>query len=299
MKVQLLKQWNVEQVEPVVAISPDGRSAIASSGIGKTVDLIEVPSGTVKKQLNGHKGDVSCLAISPDGLMALSGSVEGEVRLWNLVDGTVKTSLTGHSGRITSVEFCSDGKTMLTGSWDKTCRLWSLSSGECIHTLQGHSAEISGACAAPNKNWAMTVSFDGTARLWDLTRGQCAGQLKHNHKLTCISVNAEGRCLVGDTEGCVGLSEASPTEWDIKGPFQRPVSNVVLSADGTTGFVGLAGGQLYAFNFQEKRASQLFKFSGRLPEQLPFGLNFSMSQDERYVIAARACCAVLVELSKN
>lgn len=298
MKAQVKKQWDVEQVEPVVAMAPDGRSAVVSSGSGKSFDLIEVPSGAVRKHIDAHEADISCLAVSTNGRLALSGSVNGDVRLWDLGSGAMQRKLEGHSGRIASVGFCQNEKTLITASWDKTCRLWHASSGECTHTLQGHSAELSGAFAAPGRNWAVTVSLDGSLRLWGIDQGQLAGQMVHGKKLTSVSVNADGRCLFGDIDGYVGLSSAmSLTDFDLKGPFPSAVTSVFLCASGRVGLVGLVGGHLFAFNFQEKEASSIFSLTGRFPEFLPFGLAFAVSMNERYMLAARACSVALLELS--
>jgi protein MAK11 len=37
--------------------------------------------------MGGHKGAVTCISIHPSGRMALTGSVDRSIRLWNLVEG--------------------------------------------------------------------------------------------------------------------------------------------------------------------------------------------------------------------
>jgi WD40 repeat protein len=76
--------------------------------------------------LEGHKGPVTCLAISPDGRLLASGSDDMTVRLWNLADGAPLKTLECKT-RITCLAISSDGRTLAAGA--KMVRLWSLPDG--------------------------------------------------------------------------------------------------------------------------------------------------------------------------
>jgi small GTP-binding protein len=72
--------------------------------------------------------DIYCVAFSPDGKHALSGSVDNTVRLWEVGTGRAVRVLEGHSASVYSVAFSPDGKHALSGSFDQTVRLWDLES---------------------------------------------------------------------------------------------------------------------------------------------------------------------------
>jgi WD40 repeat protein len=59
--------------------------------------------------------DVTALAISPDGKILLSGTAEGEVRLWNAKDLRFLGVLHARDGRgaISSIDFSANGKRLL------------------------------------------------------------------------------------------------------------------------------------------------------------------------------------------
>src|SRR6185369_1057202 len=68
-----------------LAISPDGRLILVGSG--NAVKLYEMASGREIRTLTGHTGQVNSVAFSPNGLYALSGSMDGSWRLWELATG--------------------------------------------------------------------------------------------------------------------------------------------------------------------------------------------------------------------
>jgi len=89
-----------------------------------------VTSGHELRSFTGHASYVSSVAFSPDGKLALSGSGDSTLRLWDVAGGLELRSFVGHAGWITSVGFSPDGKRIASGGHDGTMRLWSVQSGE-------------------------------------------------------------------------------------------------------------------------------------------------------------------------
>jgi RNA polymerase sigma factor (sigma-70 family) len=67
-----------------VAFCRDGRRAL--SGGGDKVRLWDLTTGQELHRFDGHEGAVLCVAVSPDGQYALSGSSDHTARLWRLPD---------------------------------------------------------------------------------------------------------------------------------------------------------------------------------------------------------------------
>lgn len=94
--------WNVEGEREVchrkvgrhavtrVACALDGRESLYGEGSGE-VDLLNFRRGHIVQRFGGrfgaHKQSVSCLAFDPEGLLALSGGLDGSVRLWDIESG--------------------------------------------------------------------------------------------------------------------------------------------------------------------------------------------------------------------
>jgi WD40 repeat protein len=68
-----------------LAFTADGRSLLAASSGGAL--LIDVGSGTVRVPLPTPGEEQCCVALHPDGQTVATGSITGEIRLWDLRSG--------------------------------------------------------------------------------------------------------------------------------------------------------------------------------------------------------------------
>jgi len=73
-----------------------------------------------------HDDAVTCLAVSPDGRLAVSGSADHTVRVWDVATGKEQWKLDGHTGPVTGVAFSPDGHRVASCAADHTWRVWEL-----------------------------------------------------------------------------------------------------------------------------------------------------------------------------
>jgi guanine nucleotide-binding protein subunit beta-2-like 1 protein len=96
--------------------------------------------GTPKRILHGHNHFVSDVAISSDGMYALSSSWDHTLRLWDLNTGNTTRRFVGHTSDVLSVSFSADNRQIVSGSRDRTIKLWN-TLGECKYDIkeEGHT----------------------------------------------------------------------------------------------------------------------------------------------------------------
>ena len=77
--------------------------------------------------LTGHTDTVWAVAVSADGLTAVSGGGDHTVRIWDLTGRRRRARvLTGHTDTVLGVAVSADGRTAVSGSRDNTVRVWDL-----------------------------------------------------------------------------------------------------------------------------------------------------------------------------
>ena len=75
---------------------------------------------------SGHRVDV--IALRGDGELAVSGSSDGLLKLWDRKTGLLIRTVVAHSSSIKTVSFSSDGRRLLSGSEDGVIKVWDLPS---------------------------------------------------------------------------------------------------------------------------------------------------------------------------
>ncbi|MGD0094842.1 MAG: protein kinase, partial [Planctomycetota bacterium] len=158
---------------------------------------------------SGHREGVSCVAFSPDGKLALSGSIDKTLKLWDLSTGSELRTFSGHTDRVNSIAFSPDGKLALSGSWDKTVKLWDVATGRELRIFSGHNHTVYGVAFSPDGKLALSGSHDRTLKLWDVASG---------HELRTFSGNKGGVSSVAfSPDGKLALSgvDKALKLWDV------------------------------------------------------------------------------------
>ena len=87
----------------------------------------------VGKPWHGDGRSVGSIAVSPDETMAVSGSVDGRLRLWNIKDSrVVGDPLEGHKHAVRCLDWSPNTLEIASGSQDGTVRRWDPDTGRQI-----------------------------------------------------------------------------------------------------------------------------------------------------------------------
>ncbi|KAF9932023.1 hypothetical protein FBU30_009087 [Linnemannia zychae] len=143
----------------------------------------------------------SVRCIEAYGDRLVSGSYDCTARVWSLVTGECLLILQGHFQQIYSIAF--NGEYIITGSLDSTCRLWSPVTGACLATLQGHT-QLVGQLQLSGDS-LMTGGGDGYMYLWNLRTFECQYRVQaHDQSVTSLCFDPK-RIVTGGNDGAVKL----------------------------------------------------------------------------------------------
>jgi WD40 repeat protein/tRNA A-37 threonylcarbamoyl transferase component Bud32 len=121
--------------------------------------------------LAAHSSWVTSVAISPNGQVFASSSLDDTIKLWNLHTGAELLTLKGHAKGVNAIAISPDGKLLISGSDDYTLKVWNLQNGALLGTLLGHSRDVNAVAISPDGKFFASGGEDRTIRLWSATTG--------------------------------------------------------------------------------------------------------------------------------
>lgn len=157
------------------AFAPDGRSVLLVQG-GNRLTLLDLESGLHALMVKGHTGTIDAVAVSPDGRVALTVSMDSTAKLWDI--STWQDSAT-FSEQDFRDEFTPDGAFLATvislgpaqGNLN-AAHLRDVRTGKVLASFQGHASRMQGLAVSADGRFVMTGHDDGTMKLWDARTGK-------------------------------------------------------------------------------------------------------------------------------
>ncbi|WP_293157891.1 MULTISPECIES: hypothetical protein [unclassified Microcoleus] len=261
----------IRQVSSVI-LSPHLQLLATWYGDSKTINLLDVETGTVKTTLT--LDSISTYSItfpivfSPNGKL-LASFGDKIIKLWDVETGTLITTFTGHSYDIHSVAFSPNGKLLASGSQDGTIKLWDIETGTLITTFTGHSFYyiVYSVAFSSNGKLLASGSQDRTIKLWDIETGTLKTTLTgHSYDICSVAFSPNGQLLAS------GSRDRTIKLWDIETGtlkttltgYSRLVEYVAFSSDGQL-LVGAGMDKTKRVD----AAGDSFTINGQLPDNSP------------------------------
>jgi hypothetical protein len=161
------------------------------------------------RELSGHTGPVTSVAVFADGKQAVTGSRDRTVRIWDLANARTVRVLEGHTGPVLAVAVSADGKRVASAGTDHVVRVWDAASGGLIAMLQGHTGDVVGVAFLPDGQ-LLSGGGDGLRR-WDVDKEETVWRTPEiDGGAFDLAVSADGR-----RAAFLSIASADVDVWDL------------------------------------------------------------------------------------
>ena len=240
-----------------VDFSPDGQ-LLATGDFHGEICLWQVADYQKLLTLRGHTDSSWSFAFSPVAIafcpvdsssslgsrrILASGTVDGDVKLWDADTGNLLKRLLDHGSWVVSIAWSPDGQILASGSHDQTIRLWSPTTGKVLRVLRGHTNWVWSVAFSPDGGLLASASEDQTVRLWDVSTGQCIQTFQgHTDLVWSVAFSPVGLNLLSGVGQIVasGSRDRTVKLWDVSTGqcfktlrgHTAPIWSVEFSSDG-------------------------------------------------------------------
>lgn len=195
------------------------------------------------------------MALSHDGGLAVTGSLDGKIRGWDMLTGECSFTLAKHSAPVAGVQLTRSDANLVSASWDGTLRVWKLDNRECVatHEIPVGDNEVpwlNSLAVSDHGRYAVTGGENGSVVVCDLESGKVAFFSRDDdYPVRDVDINGEGNFAVtaslhGGVRGWHLTSRRSVTRLGTS----ETIGVVSLSSDGSLAACGCSDGRILVWN---------------------------------------------------
>jgi hypothetical protein len=228
-------------------------------------------------RLTGHRDQVTCVVLSADGNLALSGSADKSIRRWDVKLGqAISPTFTIHDGPVRGLAVDGAGKLAVSCSGDRVgMRLWGPANGmpppgPGKGIFNGTTADANCLAMSLKGDRLLSGHGDGRLRIWDVNFGKQLAELPgHSEPILAVAVSMDGHQALS-AGGKPGGRDFVVRYWDATRGTGRPtrefkghtapVVGVAFSADGNRALSASHDGTVRVWDIGS--ADELRSFTG-------------------------------------
>ena len=216
---------------------------------GSLVQKLEIQGDC--SAINPYDNDLSVLALSPDGKIALTGSKGGIVRLWDTTTGKI-LAFEVQGDTILAADFSPDGEMVSIGADTRETCIRNSRTGKLIRVLRGPDTSngVSAVKFSPDSKILFTALNNGISYVWNFSEEKAPHLLKQQDRIVSLAISPNGKIAV--TTFCTN----TVCFWDFeKKELLKELRDinpllVACNNDNVTFFVQRPNGTKYIYNLQ-------------------------------------------------
>lgn len=159
-------------------------------------DTSQVVQLKTKLMKNAHAKPISCVAVSPNDNLVVTGSEDHTAKLWCVSTLENQGVLKGHKHGLTSVQFSPVDKCVVTASRDRTIRIWRVTDQSVAMVLE-HEMPVMKVVLINQGRQVLSGTSDGFLNIWDLLTQTLQSHLEgHSQHAWAIDVSKDGEHVV-------------------------------------------------------------------------------------------------------
>jgi eukaryotic-like serine/threonine-protein kinase len=168
--------------------------------------LVRAVEGLGGQPMAGHSAALTAAQFSPVGDLALTASMDGTVRVWDIHRGEAPRCvdvLGERTGPVRCAAFTPNGRGVVAGYDDGTVRAWTLGvagAHAVARVLGRHDGAVNSVECSPSGAHVVSASADGSARVWSALATKespaCAVLLGHRGDVRTAKFDASERFVV-------------------------------------------------------------------------------------------------------
>jgi WD40 repeat protein len=269
------------------AVSPEEAMEDKVRDVAVAARYLQKKSRRVLGDFSGHNGTVSALRMTPDGKLAVSGSSDKTVRIWDLVNRQQTHIMDGHEARVHDVAISGDGRVAISGSEDQTARLWDVESGKSLRILKGHIKAIEAVAISGDGSLALTGGSDNVLKLWEVKSGlELVTFQGHSGPVNDLAFSPDHQRVIS-VSGSQFSQDNSVRLWDLDSRtclqtmtgHEKPIWAIHYCADGKRALSGGEEGLLKLWDLASGSCIRTFEGHTASVNDL------SMTADGRYAVS--------------
>ena len=180
------------------------------------------------------------LAISADGLHAISGSFDTSAIRWSLSRNVAEQVMRFHDGPVNAVALLKDGR-IVTAGGDAHIAIWTAGKQSPDRVLDGHTGPIAALAVSPDGKTLASASWDRTVRLWPLAGGPSRVLEGNSQNVNGVAFSPDGTAVISaGYDGTIRVWQTAGDGVSVHN-LPSPLNSVVTAPNGDIIAAGASG----------------------------------------------------------